>query len=52
MEPKTINLQELSLESLKAMAYDTLAAIEFHQKNLQTLNIEINNRNQEVKKNV
>lgn len=44
MEKRTINLKELSVEQLKAMAYDQMAGIENAQRILQALNAEIAER--------
>ena len=50
-----LNIKTLSVEQLKAMAYDTLAIIEQNQRNLQLLNQEIakkSGKQEEVKPNV
>lgn len=38
---ETLNIKEMSVEKLKAMAYDAVAIIEQNQRNLQLLNQEI-----------
>ena len=47
MEQKQFN--ELSLQELKAVAYDTLAALEFHQTNLKKINSRISELSKQVK---
>jgi|APSaa5957512576_1039674.scaffolds.fasta_scaffold182276_1 hypothetical protein len=37
---------EPTVEQLKAAAYDSLAAIEYHQKLVAQINVEVNKRNQ------
>ncbi len=44
MANRTINLKELSVQELKAMAYDQMASIENAQRILQALNGEITER--------
>lgn len=44
-----MNLKELSLTDLKALAYDTIAALENGQKALQAINTEIQSRAKEDK---
>lgn len=39
-----MNIKELSLVELKALAYDLLSQLDFVQKNLQTVNQELNLR--------
>jgi len=38
------NLSDLTLDQLKVKAYDTLAALEMHQRELGAINAELKNR--------
>jgi len=43
-----MNLKEMSLEQLKALAYDQLALLEQTQNNLRLINVEIAEKSKEV----
>lgn len=43
-------IEDMDVTELKSAAYDTLAQIELHQRNLQVLNAEIGKRATEVAK--
>ena len=43
-EPKQVNLQELTIEQLKVLAYDTLLLVQRNQNNLNAIQQEIANR--------
>lgn len=45
-----MHIKDLSIDQLKALAYDTLAQIELNQKNLTLLNQEIAQRSQQTEK--
>lgn len=46
-----MNIKEMSLQELKALAYDQMAQIQLCQNNLQMLNTEIDFRNFKNSKN-
>lgn len=43
-----MNLKEISIVELKAMAYDCLASIEINQNNIRAINAELQSRNQQL----
>jgi hypothetical protein len=42
-----MNIKQMSITELKALAYDQLAQIEMNQANLRAINAEITKRNQQ-----
>ena len=46
---ETVNITTLSLEQLKAMAYDNVVNMEVAERNIQAIKIEIEKRKKEIK---
>lgn len=50
MQPTTINIKDLTVDQLKAYAYDTMVRIQFEQQNLARLQTELEQRTKEESK--